>query len=111
MPKRSSLVENMTQKIELMMRSVRSSDGGMGNSVASYPNVDFYQSELLEEQYDHEEVRTESKKWEKDKIMRKLDSIKRAMTDIYRTAKRECILVFFTVLSTPFAAWHTCKKC
>lgn len=76
--KRMSVMESMTQRFETMMQGMQSSS----------ERSDFLESLDDEEDPGRKKIVGDlEKKKEKEEMVRKSDSIKRAITDIYRTAK------------------------
>lgn len=85
--KRSSLVDKMTQKFESMLYGMSSHVNANNNDAIPGMGIEF--SESLEDDEDPEQklVDEMERKKKKEEFVRNTDSIKRAITDIYRTAK------------------------
>ena len=88
------IVDAMTQKFEGLLQGLRPGrrESVSHDAVGGHPSLDVKHSESLDDDYDDIEriLRGEAsaeKRREKEELARKLDSIKRAITDIYRTAK------------------------
>lgn len=106
---RMSIVDTMTNKFENMVQHMRTSSGvGVHDSTAtsgSIPDVVLKFSESLEDAglLDHgdpEQVLELKRK--KEEFVRRSDSIKRAITDIYRTSK---LLHNYSIM---VSAWLLC---
>lgn len=88
-PKRSSIVESITQKFESMMHggatsTLREYNSSLGSS---FPDMAIQFTESLEDDGLDPESKELERKKKKEELLRNSDSIKRAITDIYRTAK------------------------